>query len=184
MEKIALFIDGANLFATTKTLNVELDYRRMLEYFSCRNSDYDYRFVEEGFLVRAYYYTAVREEEPNTSLKTLLDWLQYNGFIVVTKPTKEFRDQISGKLKIKGNMDIELALDAMTMAKSVDHIIIFSGDGDFRYLVQKIQDLGVKVTVVSTIMTTPSMIADELRRQADAFIDVYELAKIIPRNGR
>src|SRR5262249_54854556 len=81
--------------------------------------------------------------------------------------------------KVKGNMDIELAVDAMEIAGSIDHMVLFSGDGDFRSLVEAVQRRGVRVTVVSTISTQPPMVADELRRQADVFLDIVELqAKI------
>src|SRR5690606_24165320 len=110
----------------------------------------------------------------------LIDWLDYNGYKVVTKPVKEFIDS-SGRRKVKGNMDIELAVDAMQMVEHVDHIVLFSGDGDFRSLVEALQRKGRKVSVVSTLQSQPPMIADDLRRQADHFID---LATLAPRIGR
>ena len=153
-EKIALFIDGANLYATAKTLGFDIDYKRLLREFQSR-----------GYLLRAFYYTAVIEDQEYSSIRPLIDWLDYNGYTVVTKATKEFVDQ-SGRRKVKGNMDIELAVNAMEIAPHVDHIVLFSGDGDFRSLVEAIQRKGVRVTVVSTISTQPPMVADELRRQA------------------
>jgi uncharacterized LabA/DUF88 family protein len=111
----------------------------------------------------------------------LIDWLDYNGYIVVTKPTKEYVDA-GGRRKLKGNMDVELAVDAMELAERVDQIVLFSGDGDFRSLVEAVQRRGVRVTVVSTISSPPPMIADELRRQADAFTDLVELKSKIARN--
>ena len=168
-EKIALFIDGANLYAATKTLGFDVDYRQLLEEFRAT-----------GYLLRAYYYTAVAEEQEFSSLRPLLDWLDYNGFHVVTKPLKEFTDA-QGRRKVKGNMDIELAVDMLDMAEHVDHLVLFSGDGDFRYVVEAVQRRGKKVSVVSSVKTQPSMIADELRRQADHFI---ELANLVERLGR
>ena len=88
----------------------------------------------------------------------------------------------SGRRKVKGNMDIELAVDAMELAGHVDQIVLFSGDGDFRPLVEAVQRRGVRVTVVSTISSQPPMVADELRRQADAFIDLVELQSKIVRD--
>src|SRR6202161_4327636 len=129
LERIALFIDGANLYASAKALGFDIDY---------------------------------------------------NGYSVVTKPTKEFVDS-TGRRKVKGNMDIELAVNAMDMAPHLDLMVLFSGDGDFRSLVESVQRKGVRVAVVSTISTQPPMVADELRRQADEFID---LAHLIPRTGR
>ncbi len=173
-ERIALFIDGANLYATAKSLGFDIDYKRLLSLFR-----------EKGQLIRALYYTALAEDQEYSSIRPLIDWLDYNGFTMVTKPTKEFTDA-SGRRKIKGNMDIELAVDAMRLAENLDHIVIFSGDGDFRSLVSVLQEMGKRVSVVSTLQTQPPMVADELRRQADHFIELQELAAQISRapNGR
>ena len=169
-NRIALFIDGANLYATAKTLGFDIDYKRLLMDFQSR-----------GILVRAYYYTAVIEDQEFSSVRPLVDWLDYNGYTVVTKSTKEFIDA-SGRRKVKGNMDIELAVDAMELAKHVDQIVLFSGDGDFRSLVEAVQRNGVRVTVVSTILSQPPMVADVLRRQADAFVDLAELRSQVSRD--
>ncbi len=169
-EKIALFIDGANLYATAKSLGFDIDYKRLLREFQSR-----------GNLLRAFYYTAIIEDQEYSSIRPLIDWLDYNGYSVVTKATKEFVDQ-TGRRKVKGNMDIELAVDAMELANHIDHIVLFSGDGDFRSLVEAVQRRGVRVTVVSTITTQPPMVADELRRQADVFIDIVELQSKIGRD--
>jgi uncharacterized LabA/DUF88 family protein len=168
-ERIALFIDGANLYATAKALGFDIDYKRLLALFRTK-----------GQLVRALYYTALAEDQEYSSIRPLVDWLDYNGYTMVTKPTKEFIDA-TGRRKIKGNMDIELAVDAMELADHLDHIVLFSGDGDFRSLVEAVQRRGVRVTVVSTISTQPPMVADELRRQADVFLDIVELQ---PKIGR
>jgi uncharacterized LabA/DUF88 family protein len=162
-EKIALFIDGANLYAASKSLGFDIDYRKLLKAFQKR-----------GYLLRAYYYTALIEDQEYSSIRPLIDWLDYNGYKVVTKPAKEFTDSL-GRRKIKGNMDIELAIDAMEQAETVDHLVIFSGDGDFTTLVEALQRKGRKVSVVSTMSTQPPMIADDLRRQADHFIDLATL---------
>ena len=169
-EKIALFIDGANLYATAKSLAFDIDYKKLLVEFQSR-----------GYLLRAYYYTALSEDQEYSSIRPLIDWLDYNGYSVVTKPTKEFFDA-SGRRKIKGNMDIELAIDVMELSDHVDHIVLFSGDGDFRSLVEAVQRKGRKVSVVSTLATQPPMIADELRRQADHFIDIVTLQSRIGRD--
>ena len=169
-ERIALFIDGANLYATAKALNFDIDYKRLLR-----------EFQSKGRLVRAFYYTALIEDQEYSAIRPLIDWLDYNGYSVVTKPTKEFVDS-TGRRKVKGNMDIELAVDAMEMAEHLDHIVLFSGDGDFRSLVEAVQRKGVRVSVVSTITTQPPMVADELRRQADEFIDIVQLVNKIGRD--
>jgi uncharacterized LabA/DUF88 family protein len=169
-DRIALFIDGANLHATAKALSFDIDYKRLLKEFQSR-----------GTLVRAFYYTAVIEDQEFSSIRPLIDWLDYNGYTVVTKATKEFVDA-SGRRKVKGNMDIELAVNAMELAAHVDQIVLFSGDGDFRSLVEAVQRRGVRVTVVSTISSQPPMVADELRRQADVFTDLKELRSKLGRD--
>ena len=169
-ERIALFIDGANLYATAKALGFDIDYKRML-----------YMFRSEARLVRALYYTALAEDQEYSSIRPLIDWLDYNGYTMVTKPTKEYTDA-SGRRKIKGNMDIELAVDAMQLSEHLDHVVLFSGDGDFRSLVAALQQKGLRVSVISTLQTQPPMVADELRRQADQFVDIADLEKDICRD--
>ena len=169
-EKVALFIDGANLYATSKAIGFDIDYKRMLKFFQSK-----------GYLLRAYYYTALIEDQEYSSIRPLIDWLDYNGYRVVTKPTKEFTDA-SGRRKVKGNMDMELAIDAMELADTVDHTVLFSGDGDFRPLVEALQRKGRKVSVISTVATNPPMIADDLRRQADNFVELNSLRKEIGRD--
>ena len=171
-ERLALFIDGANLHAATKLLEFEIDFKLFHEEFS-----------KYGKLLRAYYYTALMENDEHSGIKPLVDWLSYNGFTMVTKPAKEFIDS-QGSRKIKGNMDIELTVDAMELAPHVDHIILFSGDGDFRSMVESVQRQGVRVTVVSTTRSQPPMIADELRRQCDNFIELDALREKIGRSSR
>lgn len=169
-EKIALFIDGANLYATAKSLGFDIDYKRLLQ-----------EFQSKGYLLRAYYYTALADDQEYSSIRPLIDWLDYNGYTVVTKPTKEFVDA-TGRRKIKGNMDIELAVHAMEMSEAIDHFVLFSGDGDFRSLVEALQRKGKKVSVISTLTTQPPMIADELRRQADHFVDLATMRAQIGRD--
>lgn len=170
-ERIALFIDGSNLYAAARALNFDIDYKRLLDVFS-----------ENGMLVRAFYYTALIEDQEYSPIRPLVDWLDYNGFTMVTKPTKEFTDAF-GRKKIKGNMDIELAIDVMEMAEHLDHVILFSGDGDFRRLLESVQRKGLRVTVVSTVKSNPPMIADELRRQCDRFIELMDIAPLISRDS-
>lgn len=169
-EKTVLFIDGANLYSAARSLNFDIDYKRLLEEFRGR-----------GRLLRAFYYTALIEDQEYSPIRPLVDWLDYNGYTMVTKPTKEYTDS-TGRRKIKGNMDIEIAVDIMQMAKHCDHIILFSGDGDFRRLVEAAQHKGVRVSVVSTVRTQPPMVADELRRQADEFIELETLMDKIARD--
>jgi len=169
-ERVALFIDGANLFATAKALAFDIDYKRLLALFRTK-----------GQLVRAQYYTALAEDQEYSSIRPLVDWLDYNGYTMVTKPTKEFTDSF-GRRKIKGNMDIELTVDAMRLAETIEHIVLFTGDGDFRALVAALQQKGRRVSVISTLQTQPPMVADELRRQADQFVDLADLEEQICRD--
>lgn len=169
-DRIGLFIDGANLYATARSLNLDIDYRRLLSLFRDR-----------GHLVRANYYTAIMEDAEYSPIRPLVDWLDYNGYSVITKPTKEFTDAVTGRRKIKGNMDIEIAVDVMSMIGMVNHVVLFSGDGDFRSLVEAVQRQGCRVTVVSTMATKPPMVADDLRRQSDIFVEIMELREAIGR---
>ena len=171
-ERLALFIDGSNLYAAAKALGFDIDYKLLRQ-----------EFMRRGRLLRAFYYTALLENDEYSPIRPLVDWLNYNGFTMVTKPAKEYTDS-QGRRKVKGNMDIELAVDAMELAPRVDHIVIFSGDGDFRPLIESLQRQGVRVSVVSTLRSQPPMIADELRRQADNFIELDELRDVIGRPPR
>jgi len=169
-ERLALFIDGANLYSAARTLGFDIDYKRLLQ-----------EFMKKGTLVRAYYYTALAEDQEYSPIRPLIDWLDYNGYSMVTKPIKEYTDSL-GRRKVKGSMDVELAVDAMEAAEHVDHIVLFSGDGDFRRLVEALQRKGKRVTVVSTIKTSPPMVADELRRQSDHFLELDQLRSYVGRD--
>jgi uncharacterized LabA/DUF88 family protein len=168
-ERVALFVDGANLYSASRALGFDIDYRKMLAWFAARAN-----------LRRAFYYTALLETEEYSPLRPLTDFLMYNGYQVVTKPAKQFTDS-QGRTRIKGNMDIELAIDMLEMAPHLDHAVLFSGDGDFRRLTEAVQRKGLRVTVASTIRVQPPMVADELRRQADQFLDLDDLKAEIAR---
>jgi len=171
-ERLGLFIDGANLYSAGRALDIDIDYKKLLEEFRKR-----------GRLVRANYYTALIESEEYTPIRPLIDWLDYNGFKVVTKAAKEYSDD-SGRRRIKGDMDVDLAVDVIEAASYLDHIVLFSGDGDFRRVVEAVQRKGARVSVVSTMKSSPPMASDDLRRQADAFIELAELAKLVGRERR
>ncbi|MEI9889459.1 MAG: NYN domain-containing protein [Caulobacteraceae bacterium] len=168
-DRIALFIDGANLYSAAKGLNIEIDFKKLLDEFQKR-----------GVLVRAYYYTAIVEDQDYSPIRPLVDWLDYNGFTVVTKPAKEYTDA-NGRKRHRGDMDVDLAVDMMEMSGHADHLVLFSGDSDFRRLVEAVQRRGVRVTVVSTVKSQPPMASDDLRRQADAFVDLADLAAMVAR---
>ncbi len=172
-DRLALFIDGSNLYAVAKALGFDIDYRKLLEEFRKR-----------GVLVRAFYYTTLIEDQEYTPLRPLVDWLDYNGFRLVTKPAREFTDS-QGRKRWRGDMDVEIAVDMMEMAAAgCDHLVLFSGDADFRAVVQSVQRRGARVTVISTVKSQPPLISDDLRRQADAFVDLADLADIIGRPSR
>lgn len=171
-ERLALFIDGSNLYAAAKALEFDIDYKLLRQ-----------EFMRRGKLLRAFYYTALLENDEYSPIRPLVDWLHYNGFSMVTKTAKEYTDSM-GRRKIKGNMDIELCVNAMELAPHVDHIVLFSGDGDFRPLIESLQRQGVRVSVVSTIKSQPPMISDELRRQADNFIELNDLRDVVGRPPR
>lgn len=166
-ERTALFIDGPNLYSTAKSMGFDIDFKRMRDLFDA-----------ESDLVRAFYYTAIREDEPEQVVRPLIDWLDYNGFHMVTKPTKEYTDSM-GRRKIKGNLDVELTVDMLEMAPRIDHAVMFTGDGDYRRAIEAVQSKGVKVTVVSTLEN--NSVADELRRQADRFVDLRMVRPLIER---
>lgn len=168
-ERMALFIDGSNLYSSARNLGFDVDYKKLLALFGAK-----------GRLIRAFYYTAMMDEQDYSPIRPLVDWLDYNGYAVVTKAAKEFTDP-DGRRRIKGNMDMELAIDMLEMADRLDHIVLFSGDGDFRRLVEAVQRKGARVTVVSTMRSSPPMVADELRRQADDFIELKDIEAEIAR---
>ena len=172
-EKTALFIDGSNFYAATRLLNMDIDYAKLHQLFS-----------HDTNLIRAYYYTALPEDHEFSPLRPLIDWLDYNGYSVISKLTREFTDPETGKRRVKGNMDMEIALDMLRLTPHIDHAILFSGDGDFCRLLEDVQSSGVRVSVVSTTRTSPPMAADSLRRMADNFIEMEHIREFITRPPR
>ncbi len=168
-ERLGLFIDGAHLYGASRNLGFDVDYKNLLGFFR-----------RQARLVRASYYTALLENDEYSPLRPLVDWLGYNGYSVVTKPAREFTDA-AGRRRVRGNIEIEMAVDVLTLAPRLDHAVIFAGDGDLRRLLEAVQQQGVRVSVLSTIRTQPAMVSDDLRRQADQFIDLADLAPDITR---
>ena len=167
-ERIALLIDGASLHQTVRNLGFEIDFRRLV-----------HEFQTYGTILRAFYYTTIREDQ-FSSVRPLLDWLDYNGFTVRTKPARE-HDDGEGRRTTKRSMGVDLAVDALEIASHVDHIFLFSGDSNFRRAIESVQRTGVKVSVVSSLRTTPPTVSDELRRQANNFIEIGMLRGSIER---
>lgn len=171
-ERLALFIDGANLYSAARAVGLEIDFRKLLKEFQSR-----------GRLVRASYYTALVESDEYSPIRPLVDWLAYNGFNVVRKPAREFVDR-EGRKRVRGNMDVELTVDMLEAAAYCDHIVLFSGNGDFKRLVEAVKAKGVRVSVVSTMNASPPMISDDLRREADTFIELTDLGDLVARPRR
>ncbi|MCZ6590874.1 MAG: NYN domain-containing protein [Alphaproteobacteria bacterium] len=168
-ERIAVFIDGANLYATAKALDFDIDYKKLLALFKSKAT-----------LVRAYYYTVLIEDQEYSPIRPLVDWLDYNGYTLITKPAKEFTDS-SGRRRIRNSIDVELAVDVMEIAGKVDHVVLLTGDGGYRRLIEAVQRQGTRVTIISTVSVSPPMAADEIRRQADNFVDLASLRGEISR---
>ncbi len=171
-ERVALFIDGANLYSASKALGFDMDYRKLLN-----------EFKQRGRFIRAAYYTAIVEDQEFSPIRPLVDWLDYNGYSLVTKPAKEYSDA-TGRRRFKGDMDVEIAVDLMEAAAYLDHAFLFSGDGDFLPAIAAVQRKGVRVSVVSTIKSNPPMAADDTRRAADDFVDLADLVNLIGRPPR
>lgn len=168
-DRLALFIDGANFHATAKHLGFDIDFRKVLDEFRKR-----------AVLIRANYYTAIAESEDYSPIRPLVDWLDYNGFRMVTKPAREYTDA-QGRRRWRGDMNVEIAVEMLEAVAYADHIVLFAGAGDLRAAVEAVQRKGARVTVVSTLKTQPAMVADDLRRQADDFVDLSDLSELIGR---
>lgn len=168
-EKTVVFIDGANLYATARGLDFDIDYKKLLTLFR-----------EQSNLVRACYYTVLIEDQKYSPIRPLVDWLDYNGYTLVTKPAKDFTDS-NGRRRIRNSIDVDLAVDMLEIAERVDHVVLFSGDSGYRRLVEAVQRRGARVTVISTTAGNAPSVADELRRQADHFVDLREIRNEIAR---
>jgi uncharacterized LabA/DUF88 family protein len=158
----AILVDGSNLHAAYTALGLtSVDFKRAREYF--------------GPVFKACYFTALPPKDETSTLRPMVDFLEYNEWTVYQKEWKQFTDA-QGVTKTKGNMDVEMAVVAMRIAPCVTHTVLFTGDGDFQFLVRELQQCyNHHVTVVSTIKSRPAMCADLLRRQADTFIDLVDL---------
>ena len=164
-SRLAVFVDGPSLYYSARALGFDVDFRRLLSWCN-----------QQGSLLRAHYYTTIFEEREYQNTRPLIDWLDYNGFTVKAKSVSE-HDDGEGARRYRRNLSIEIAVDAIEIARHVDALMLFSGDGDLRPAVEAIQRRGVITSVVSTIRSQPPMLADELRRQADRVYDLHDLQK-------
>ena len=161
MQRIAILIDGSNAHASANALNFQIDYVKFLALFKKKYQ-----------VNRALYFTALPPKEVDSPLRKMVTFLDFNGYNSIIKETKLHTDN-DGMVKRKGNMDCELAIYATKYAEVVERIVLFSGDGDFRIVVERVQELGCQVTVLSTLKG--NMVSDLLRRQADEFLELDDM---------
>lgn len=162
-------IDGSNLYESARAIGLQVDYKRLLELLN-----------EDGLLLRAFYFTALRDKSIHSPVRKTVDWLRHNGYVCVTKETKEYTDAETGRVKVKGNVDVDIATYAFINAQSVDEIYLFSGDGDFAIMVKELQNrYALKVKVVSSM----GLVSTELRAQADKFISLEAMREDIEKIG-
>lgn len=172
-DKIALLIDGIHVHGVKRDLEFDIDYKKLMTEFARR-----------GRLARASYFTTILEDTKEyCPMRPLIDWLGFNGFALRTKPARVFYDE-SGNKRVKRSMLVEIAMEAMELADHVDHIVIFSGDGDLRAAVEAVQRKGVRVSICSSINSGSQTVSDDLRRQADNFIEMKDLQKAIQRDEK
>lgn len=168
-ERLALFIEGPALYAAARSIGLDIDYRRLLGFFRQRS-----------YLVRTLYYTPVSENEEFVTVRPLIDWLEYNGFYVVTKPVKVYVD-VAGRRKTKGSLHVDMAVHALQLAENLDHLILASSAGGFSSLSAALQAKGKRVSVLSTLKSGPAFVEDDLRRRADQFIELADIRTDIER---
>ena len=169
--KTVVFIDGQSLFSTAKSLGFNIDFKKLLD-----------ELKTFGDLIRTKYYTLADDEDDDSPIIPLTDWLSYNGYSVVTKFVRSHVDP-EGRKRVRGKIDVELSVDMLEIAPHVDHVVLVSGDGDFAYLLAALQRQGKKCTVISSVQSTQQICADSLRRTADQFIDLAQLKSKICREN-
>lgn len=162
-ERAAVFIDGYGTHYTCKSLGIEIDYRKLSELIRRQTT-----------VIRNYYFTPLVEGQDFIAVKPLLDFLQYNGWTTVTRPYKEHYV----------STNTALAVTAMEIAPAIEQAIIFSGNGDFTPLIEALKRRGIHTTVASTVRSEQSYCSDDLRRAADAFIDLDDIRSAISREPR
>ena len=172
---VMLFFDGANTQMAAKALSFEIDYKKLRD-----------GFAERCNVLRSYYFQATPPDgyENYAYVKPLTDFLSYNNYHLITKPFRQFKDA-DGVVRGKGNMDIEIAIQMMKSMNKADYLFLFSGDGDFKPLLEECQLNGhAQIVVVSTLHSEPPVVSDELRKQADHYIDWANLEPVVKLNPR
>jgi uncharacterized LabA/DUF88 family protein len=159
-ERVFVFIDGASLFYAALQLRIEINYTKLLQRLSNGRS-----------LIRAYFYTGVDSNNPKQ--QNFLAWMRRNGYRVVAKELVQYPDGSK-----KANLEIELAIDMLTLAGYCDTVVLLSGNGELSYVVSKVVDRGVQVELVSL----PVMVSNSLRNTVDRFIDLTTFKSDIQRD--
>lgn len=169
-EPTAVLIDGYNTLSTTKLLKFDIDFRKLLNLFQNKTR-----------LVKIYYFASLRDNPADHDpMIPVIQWMMYNGYNVISKKMNEFMN--IDNIQSKGNMDVEISVTVLEMVKSVDHIVLFTGDENFRFLIEAVQRMGTRITVCSSMQCQPQIMSDDLRRQADNFIELNNLKSEIQRN--
>lgn len=201
-QRVAVFIDGWNFrYATYESFGLRVDYTKLLRYFA-----------ENTVLVRAYFYTGewddsaisryariTSPDDPLTKQREMEQqrdgerafwrFLNRNGYRVVRKPVRVMTPDEEGTPKMKADLDLEIAIDMLTLAEKCDRIVLVSGDGDFAPLVDAVAKRGVRVAVVSTqadeaFRNARYRASDDLLDAADEFIPIESIRKFIEREQR
>ncbi|HOX26223.1 MAG TPA: NYN domain-containing protein [Candidatus Krumholzibacteria bacterium] len=158
LDKVAIFIDGENIHYSAKHLNMRLDYLKL-----CR------RLAGKRRLLRAYFYTAISAQSEGKI--DFINFLKLNGFTVVTREVKSFSEPDATNRSVRSALDMELAMDIVNLCPHVDTVILCSGDGDFRPLVEAVARRGKHVEVCALReMTSTDLIA-----AADVYVDLGSL---------
>lgn len=169
-ETTYLLIDGVALHHASRANGISVDFKRLLQWLR-----------ERTRLVRAIYFTALVEEDDEViSVKPLVDWLDYNGYMTVTKAARIYSNE-DGTRRVKGSMNVEIAMMMAELAGIAEHIVLASGDADLIPAVKYVQQRGSRVSVISTLHSRPPCVSDDLRRQTDDYIDIVSIEKHVAR---
>jgi uncharacterized LabA/DUF88 family protein len=160
--RVAIFVDGSNLFYAALQLNIEIDYTKLLA-----------RLTGGSRLLRSFFYTGV--DRTNEKQQGFLLWMRRNGYRVIAKDLIQLPDGSK-----KANLDVEIAVDMMALVGSYDTAVLVSGDGDLAYAVDAVSYRGVRVEVVSL----RSMTSDSLINVSDRYIDLENVKEDIQKTPK